>query len=188
MDALEALLTRTSAKSLGPTSVQAAHLRTALEAAVRAPDHGRLRPWRFIVVEGDQRLALGEIFARALQRRGGEYSAGDIERERAKALRSPLIVIVGCHVVSGTKIPEIEQVLAAGAAAENLMLALHAQGYGAVWKTGAPAYDPYVKRAVGLAPEDHIVGFIYAGGDATYSPGKPASVDTALLPFAGLTD
>jgi nitroreductase len=108
MDAIEALLTRTSAKTLGQRPVPAEHLRTALEAAVRAPDHGRLRPWRFILVEGEQRLVLGEIFARALRRRGGECSEGDIERERAKALRSPQIVIVGCHVVSGTKIPEID--------------------------------------------------------------------------------
>jgi nitroreductase len=182
---MEALLTRASAKTIGAKPVAPEHLRLALQAAVRAPDHGRLRPWRFMLFEGAQREALGEILATTLKQRGGEVSDGDLARERDKATRAPLIVLVVCRAVSGTKIPEIEQVLAAGAAAQNLMLAFHALGYGAMWKTGAPAYDPRVKAALGLAPTDQIIGFLYAGGDATYVPAKGAAVDDVLLAFAG---
>ncbi len=183
MQAIEALLTRTSAKTIGQREVTARDLHTVLEAAVRAPDHGRLRPWRFMLVRGADLERLGAILETALRKRGGGVSEGDLARERDKTRRAPLIVIVICRVNHGTKVPEIEQVLATGAAAENMMLALHALGYGAMWKTGAPAYDPFVKQSLGLAVEDHIVGFIYAGGDPTYVPGKTARVEDALLPF-----
>jgi nitroreductase len=177
------LLTRQSAKTFGARQVSASDLETALSAAVRAPDHGRLRPWRFMLVQGSNLERLGEIFATALRGRGGEVTDGDLARERDKTKRAPLIIVVVCRVVTGTKVPEIEQVIAAGAAAENLLLAFHALGYGAVWKTGAPAYDPSVKRALALADSDHIIGFIYAGGEQTYTPGKAAQVTDAMLPF-----
>ena len=100
---------------------------------------------------------------------------------------APLVILVGCRIVPGTKVPAIEQLMAAGAAAQNILLALHAQGYVAAWKTGEAAYDTEVKRALGLAADDHIVGFIYAGGSAgaTFSAGKPASVRDAMLVFPG---
>ena len=98
-----------------------------------------------------------------------------------------LLVLVACRIVPGTKVPAIEQLMAAGAAAQNILLALHAQGYVAAWKTGEAAYDTEVKRALGLAADDHIVAFIYAGGGAgaTFSVGKPASVADAMLEFPG---
>jgi nitroreductase len=183
MDAIEALLTRSSAKTLGPKPIAPEHLQVAYEAAVRAPDHGRLRPWRFMMIEGAARERFGEVLADTARLRNPQASDGDVAREREKAMRAPHIIVVVCRTVPGTKVPEIEQLLATAAAAENLMLALHAQGYGAVWKTGAPAYDATVKVRIGLAASDHIVGFLYAGGDVTYAPGKAASVSEALLPF-----
>jgi nitroreductase len=89
--------------------------------------------------------------------------------------------------VPGTKVPVIEQILAAGAAAQNILLALHALGYAAAWKTGEAAYDPEVKKALGLAVDDHLIGFIYTGGGvgASFAPGKPASVQDAMLDFPG---
>jgi nitroreductase len=184
MDAIHALLTRSSAKAIGQTRIAQEHLRIALEAAVRAPDHGRLRPWRFMLIEGDDLRQFGEVLVEAAQRRNPQASEGEIAREREKAARAPHIIVVVCRVVASAKVPEVEQILAAGAAAQNVMLALHAQGYGAAWKTGAPAYDVGVKTAIGLAATDHIVGFIYAGGDATFAPGKRATVEEAMLPFA----
>lgn len=183
MDAIEALLTRTSAKTIGTQPIAAEHLQIAYAAAVRAPDHGRLRPWRFMMIEGDARGPFALVLAETARLRNPAASDGDIAREREKATRAPHIIVVVCRPVLGTKVPEIEQLLATAAAAENLMLALHAQGYGAVWKTGAPAYDPNVKARIGLEASDHIVGFIYAGGDVTYAPGKAATVSDALLPF-----
>jgi nitroreductase len=185
MDALEALNTRASAKTFGEAPPTKEHLAIVLQAAVRAPDHGRLRPWRFMVIEGDQRKKLGEILAASALRRVPGLSEGDLERERGKALRAPLIILVACRIVPGTKVPAIEQLMAAGAAAQNILLALHALGYAAAWKTGEAAYDTEVKKSLGLAADDHVVGFVYTGGGAgaTLATGKPASVSDAMLEF-----
>jgi nitroreductase len=185
MDALEALITRASAKTYGDTAPSQEHLAQVLQAAVRAPDHGRLRPWRFMVIEGDQRKKLGELLAASALRRVPALSAGDLQRERDKALRAPLIIVVACRIVPGTKVPAIEQILAAGAATQNILLALHALGYVAAWKTGEAAYDTQVKKALGFEADDHIVGLVYTGGGAgaTFATGKSASVQEAMLEF-----
>jgi nitroreductase len=86
-----------------------------------------------------------------------------LQRERSKALRAPLIVIVAARVASGVKIPAIEQVLSAGAAAQAMMLAAVALGFNAMWKTGTAAYDDLVKQSLGLEAADAIVGFLYLG-------------------------
>lgn len=187
MEAIEALNTRSSAKTYGATAPSKAELAVVLQAAVRAPDHGRLRPWRFMLIEGDQRRKFGEILAAAALRRVPGLSEGDLQRERDKALRAPLIIVVACRAVQGTKVPVIEQILAAGAAAQNILLALHTLGYAAAWKTGDACYDPEVKKALGLAVDDHLVALIYTGGGAgaTFAPGKPASVQDAMLDFPG---
>ena len=158
MDAIEALITRSSAKTYGDTPPTKEHLATMLQAAVRAPDHGRLRPWRFMLIEGDQRQKFGEMLAASALRRAPGLRGGDLQRERDKALRAPLIIVVACRAVPGTKVPGIEQILAAGAAAQNILLALHNFGYAAAWKTGEAAYDAEVKKALGFAVDDHIVG------------------------------
>lgn len=187
MDTIEALTTRSTAKSYGDIPPTKDHLATILEAAVRAPDHGRLRPWRFMLIEGAQRRKFGDILAAAALRRTPALSAGDLQRERDKAMRAPLVIVVACRAVPGTKVPIIEQILAAGAAAQNILLGLHNFGYAAAWKTGESAYDPEVKKALGFAADDHIVAFIYAGGGlgALFAPGKPAIVQDAMLQFPG---
>ncbi len=187
MDALDALVSRASAKTFGETPPTREHLAQVLQAAVRAPDHGRLRPWRFMLIEGNQRRQFGDMLAASALRRVPGLSEGDLQRERDKALRAPLIIVVACRVAPGTKIPVIEQVLAAGAAAQNMLLALHALGYVAAWKTGEAAYDSEVKKALGFAVDDHLVGFIYTGGGlgATVATGKLASVQDAMLDFPG---
>jgi nitroreductase len=187
MEALDALSSRSSAKTYGDTAPTREHLAQVLQAAVRAPDHGRLRPWRFMLIEGDQRRRFGDLLAAAARRRVSTLSEGDLQRERDKALRAPLIIVTACRVVPGTKVPAIEQILAAGAATQNILLALHALGYAAAWKTGESAYDAEVKKGLGLAADDHIIGFVYTGGSngATFAQGKPASVDEAMLAFPG---
>ncbi|MES1263670.1 MAG: nitroreductase [Peristeroidobacter soli] len=187
MELIEALNTRATAKTYGADAPTKEHLAIALQAAVRAPDHGRLRPWRFMLVEGNQRRKFGELLAESAKRRVPGLSDGDLQRERDKAMRAPMIIIVICRVVPGTKVPAIEQILAAGAAAQNILLALHALGYAAAWKTGEAAYDSEVKKALGLAVDDHLVGFVYVGGGtgATFAPGKAASVQDAMLDFPG---
>jgi nitroreductase len=163
MDALELLLGRESALRLEPPGPTPEELDLMLGSAVRAPDHGRLRPWRFVVVPEDRRAHLGEVMADAMQRREPDASAEALQRERDKAMRAPLIVVVAARVQKGHKIPEVEQLSSTAAAAQNIMLAAHAQGYGAMWKTGMAAYDPGVKRALGLGEDDEIVAFLYLG-------------------------
>ncbi|MCC7079179.1 MAG: nitroreductase [Burkholderiales bacterium] len=163
MNAIEALHTRESAAKLQEPAPDEVALEAILKAAVRAPDHGRLRPWRFIAIRGEALRRFGEVLAEALQARSPAIAPDMLARERAKALRAPLVVVVAARIQRDGKIPEIEQILSAGAAAQNIMLAAHALAYGAMWKTGDPAYDPHVKRALGLHEDDAIVAFIYLG-------------------------
>jgi nitroreductase len=163
MDAIEMLLTRASNNRLGEPAPDEASLQLALQAALRAPDHGLLRPWRFQLIRGAARERFGLVMREALLRRRPDASVGDLDKEAKKPLRAPLIIVVSARVREHPKAPAVEQVLSAGSATQNLMLALHARGYAAMWRTGAPAYDPHVKRALGLLEHDAIVGFVYAG-------------------------
>jgi nitroreductase len=169
MQAIEALLTRRSARTLtGPAPDEGA-LSLIFEAASRAPDHGRLRPWRFIVIEGEGRERFGTLLAECLQRAHPGAAEEAVQRERQKAYRAPVIVVVAAVLDPAAKIPAIEQILSAGAAAQNIMLAAFALGLNAMWKTGAAAYDESVKRALGLKADDAIVGFLYLGTEAVSS-------------------
>ena len=164
MDAIEALSTRASAVRLTEPAPSEELLATALRAAARAPDHGMLRPWRFLVVRGAARERLGEVLAGALARREPESAPEALAKEVKKPLRAPLMIVVVAKVQPDhPKIPEVEQVVSAGSAAQNLMLAFHAAGFGCMWRTGDSAYDPAVKRALGIEPHDHIIGFVYVG-------------------------
>jgi nitroreductase len=163
MQAIDALLKRRSAKTLTDPAPDEGALALLLESASRAPDHGRLRPWRFIVIRSGARDRLGELMAGQLRRKQPQASAEVLQRERQKALRAPLIVVVAAVCNAAAKIPPIEQILAAGAAAQNMMLAATALGFGSMWKTGDAAYDDTVKLALGLETRDSIVGFLYLG-------------------------
>ena len=175
LDAIEALTTRASPTGLVAPAPDADALQHMLRAAVRAPDHGRLRPWRFIIVEGAARAALGGVLADALLAREPGVAEAALAKERAKPLRAPLIVIVAAKLREHRGVPAVEQIVAAGAATQNMLLAAHALGFGGFWRTGAAAYDDRVKRALGLAPEDAIVGFVYLGTPSTAPPPLPAS-------------
>jgi nitroreductase len=164
MELFAAVQTRSSAARLAPPGPSPEHLNLLLQAAAHAPDHGRLRPWRFIVLTDAVRAAFVAAAAEAKRARVPGMTAEQLAAEREKMNRSPTIVVIGCAVNrEQTKIPEIEQIVAAGAAAQNLFLAAHDLGYGVMWKTGAAAYDPAVKAVVGLRPDDHIVAIIHLG-------------------------
>jgi nitroreductase len=173
MDALEALTTRASPLKLGDPAPDRAALDAMLRAAARAPDHGRLHPWRFIVIESEARRHLGEVLAAAIARREPDAPEALIAKERDKPLRAPLVVVVAAHVIESRKIPAVEQIIAAGAAAQNILVAAHALGYGGFWRTGPAAYDDAVKKALGLKPADAIVGFLYLGTPLVPSPPPP---------------
>jgi nitroreductase len=171
---MDILLSRASVKELGEPGPSDADLRLIFEAAVRAPDHGKLRPWRFFVIRGAAREKLSELFATSLLRREPGVGAAEIEKERGKPLRAPVTIAVVARVLEGHKIPVIEQVLAAGAAAMNILNAAHALGYGAKWVTGANCYDADFRVAFGLEPGDRLLGFIHIGtGGATMETARP---------------
>ena len=185
MDAITALTTRVSGSALTDPGPDDLELHTLLSAAMRAPDHGRLRPWRFIVVRGVARERLGTLMARALVRRHPDATPAQVEKETNKPLRAPTILIVAAKVDESARIPAIEQILAAGAAAENVMVAAFALGFGCAWRTGDAAYDPEIKAAFDLTPADAIVGFLYLGTHATPPPpAAPLDVDRYVVEWS----
>ena len=189
MQAIDALLTRRSARALTEPAPDAGALELMFASAVRAPDHGRLRPWRFVIMRGAARERFGELLAAHLRRAHPHSDEETLRRERLKALRAPLIVAVAARCNPAVKIPLIEQVLSAAAAAHAMMLAAPALGFGAMWKTGGPAYDAEVKTSLGLAADDAIVGFLYLGTEAGTQPAAAPSEWRDLvheLPAEGL--
>lgn len=165
MRALELLLGRQSAGVLEEPAPDGAELDLILDAGLRAPDHGRLRPWRFVLIRGEARLAWGERLAEAARAREPDPATGLMlgDRYRAWVRRSPLIIAVGANVQAGHKIPEIEQVLSAGAAAMNMLNAIHLLGYGGMWVTGVNAYDAKINALLGFEAPSRLVGFLTVG-------------------------
>jgi nitroreductase len=164
-DALKLLTTRRSFKpvELSGPAPSPADVDTLLTVASRVPDHGKLAPWRFIVFEGDARQKAGDAIAAAFKAKYPDSKPDQIEAERGRLARAPLVIAVVSRAGQHVKIPEWEQVLSAGAAAMNLVLAAHALGYGASWITEWYAYDRAVLDALGLAPNERIAGFVHIG-------------------------
>jgi nitroreductase len=182
-DAIKLLTTRRSFKPVelsGPPP-SPAEIETLLTVASRVPDHGKLAPWRFIVFEGAARQKAGDAIAAAFKVKYPDAKPDQIEAERGRLTRAPLVVAVVSRAGPHVKIPEWEQVLSAGAAAMNLVLAAHALGYGASWITEWYAYDRSVLDALGLAPHERIAGFVHIGRP----PGAPE--DRPRPPLAEIT-
>jgi len=163
---IEQLLSRASVKELGDPGPSDDQLHKIFEAAVCAPDHGKLRPWRFFVVRGEARLRLSDLFAEGVRRREPGASESAVEKEREKPLRSPVTIAVAAKITPGHKIPEIEQTLSAAAAAMNILNAIHALGFAARWVTGANCYDADFRQEFGLGTADQLIGFIHVGTPA----------------------
>jgi nitroreductase len=164
-DALELLKTRRSIKPIelaGP-GPSAAEIETLLTVASRVPDHGKLVPWRFIIFEGEARLAAGEAIVAAFRAKYPQAKPEHADAERTRLARAPLVIAVVSRAGPHVKIPEWEQVLSAGAAAMSLVLAAHALGYGASWITEWYAYDRGVLDALGLTDNERIAGFVHIG-------------------------
>ena len=162
MDALEAIQTRNSSARL-TGEIDPKHLEEILKAGFRAPDHALLRPWKVIIVEDESRDRLGTLFAQAKVTEQPDLSSEQLAKVKRKPLRAPLILVVAARIVEHPKVPEIEQILSAGAMAQNLMLAAHALGYGAIWRTGSMTYDPIVSKGLGLVANEKLLGFLYVG-------------------------
>ncbi|MEP0203063.1 MAG: nitroreductase [Halioglobus sp.] len=163
LDLLTLLQSRNSSPKLTTPAPTARELEEMVNAALRSPDHAWLRPTRFIVIEGEQREALGRLFETSLLGRNPDAD----ENARAKALgsplRAPLMVVVTVQLTEHPKVPHSEQRLSAGCSAYGLLLAAEALGYAGIWRTGDNAFDPEVASGLGLGADQEIVGFIYLG-------------------------
>ena len=134
-----------------------AELEQILKAGLRAPDHGMLRPWKFLVIEGEGRNKLAQLFVEVMKPENEERK----QKLLTTPMRAPLIIIGVATIKEGKK--PVEQVCSMAAALQNMSVACHALGYGSIWLTGGPAYDAGVKVALGLKPTDEIVGYLYVG-------------------------
>jgi nitroreductase len=166
IDVLEAIRTRRSTGKVRQEPLPREVIEELLEAASWAPNHHVTQPWRFVVIAGAAREALGEVMGRAKVARldpATADTAAEYERARNKALRAPVIIAVVVEIPVGSTAVEVEEIAAGAAATQNLLLAAHGLGLGAMWRTGDAAYDPNVKAFLGFKPTDHIIGFVYLG-------------------------
>jgi nitroreductase len=154
----------------GPSAQE---IETLLTIASRVPDHGKLTPWRFIVFEGEARLDAGRAIEAAFRAKYPDAKPEQADYERKRLARAPLVIAVVSRAAPHMKIPEWEQVLSAGAAAMNLVLASHALGYGANWITEWYAYDRRVLEALGLKENEKIAGFIHIGSPVQAPEDRP---------------
>jgi len=163
MEALSLLTTRNSAAKLAAPGPSDSELAELFAAASRAPDHGRLRPWRFLLIRDNGLSALGDLFAEAALRREPTLGEPELARFRQQPLRAPLIIVVVACLQDHPKIPLIEQQLSAGCAAHGMLLAAEALGYAGIWRTGANAFDAHVMAGLGLSANEEVSGFLYIG-------------------------
>jgi len=155
-----------SAKAMTGPGPSSEELRTILAAGARVPDHGKLAPWRFIVIAGDGRARLGSVLVRALAETEPNASPVRIEQEQGRFLRAPVVIAVVSRAREGIPIPVWEQQLSAGAVCQTMLIAAHALGYVGNWLTEWCAYNATVMSALGLDSAERIAGFLYFGQPA----------------------
>ncbi|MBY6189027.1 nitroreductase family protein [Microbulbifer agarilyticus] len=179
MDALDALHNRVSVGLLTEPAPDADQRQNIFRAALRAADHGNLRPWRFLVVEGPARARLGEIYLEATENKEA-LSEAQLARILAMPLRAPLVIVAITQLQEHPKVPRNEQRMSTAGAVQAMLTAAFAENVGAYWRTGALAENRLVARALGLADNEEISGFIYMG-----TPAKPprSAPDLAVEDF-----
>lgn len=165
MDALDLLLNRHSCARLSEPAPADEALEKILKAGLRAPDHGTLTPWQFILIEGEGRERFGDLLAAAAAERGEPEEA--IERCLDAPLRAPLIIAVATRFHDHPKVPRLEQELSAGCAVMAMQMAAQAQGFNGIWRSGWFIFDDIVAKGLGLGEDDQLVGFLYLGTPMT---------------------
>ncbi|MCL7944885.1 nitroreductase [Marinobacter sp. ATCH36] len=176
---MDALLNRSSEARVTAPAPDAQTLEKVFACAARAPDHALLRPWRYLVIEGDEALAaLGDLFASTPDADAPEKVR---EKLRANAMRAPMVIVgIACHQ-NHPKVPEIEQTMSAAVGMGYLLLALEAAGYGGMWRTGGLAYHPEVAKGLGLKDNEIITGFLYVGSVSSSKPTVPRPDQTEFV-------
>lgn len=172
---IELLLTRRSVapRLLSAPSPTPDEVRTLLTIASRVPDHGRVIPWRFIVITPEGGARLGELIASTFLTDHPDALPATIEAERGRLLRAPLVIVIVSSPHDSPKAPELEQILSAGAAGMSLLIAANAMGYGANWHTEWYAYNRIILSELGLKDDERIAGFVHIG-TAIERPGDRA--------------
>lgn len=154
----------TPAKDLSLPGPDDSQLEAILQTAMSAPDHAGLLPYRFMVIQDDARNNLSEVFEKAAIQRGADPAA--VLKQKKKPLRSPMIIVVIACLSDNPVVPEIEQLLCAGVAAQHIQLACSGLGFGSIWLTGENCYDLFVYEALGMDINERIIGFIYVGSQS----------------------
>ncbi len=172
MEILDALMNRvsTGSKRLKEPGPSDAELKQMLQASMSAPDHGGLKPWRFIVVQGEARRTLADLFAEHAERIDPAVEQKEIDRQRDKALGPPVTLVVVAQTVENEKVPDYEQLITAGIAAFQVQLAAYSMGYGSILVSGKKVDDDQIKAAFDVAKNERIIGFISLGRQETIMP------------------
>jgi nitroreductase len=167
MNLEEAIRERRSIGLVKPDEVDQPLIEKLLEAAVYAPNHHMTEPWRFFVLRGNGRAVLGHAYAdiagEFLEDPFSEANIEALKKHYNKAFRAPVIIVAVSEATDSPKVDRREEIAAVHAAVQNMLLQAHALGLGAIWRTGAPAYHPFMKNAFGLRDMHDVVGFIYLG-------------------------
>lgn len=163
MELFEAIHGRMTVGKVKPDALPRETVEKLLSAAVQAPNHHKVRPWRFVVLTGDGRKKLGDVMAASFADRNPDAPTEGLDKTRALPLRAPVVIAVGVDKPGEPMIIEMENISAASAACQLILLAAHALGLGAIWRTGVWASDAKVKEFLGFANDQHIIGFIYVG-------------------------
>lgn len=163
MDALTAISQRVSVAQLtgpGPSKQQ---LEQIYQAAFRAPDHAWMRPWRYLTIQGQGLVELGQVFAEAGVMAEPSLAEEKIIKLKNMPQRAPTLIVAIATIKEHPKVPAVEQRLAVGAGIQNMLTAAYALGLGAIWRTGEMAYNNFVLESLGLSKHEEILGFIYLG-------------------------
>lgn len=186
MDILEAIRTRRSIGRVKPDPVDRQLVEQVLEAAVYAPNHFLTAPWKFIVLTGEGRNRLGKAYA-AIQEESMEDAStpenqAKLINSHNNAFRAPVVIVIVVQVSDRPRVVPIEEYASTHAAVQNMLLTAHAQGLGAVWRTGDAAYHPKMKESFGLSDHEHVAGFIYLGHPDLVPPPRkyPSITDKAI--------
>jgi len=172
MNALDLLLKRQSDAQLTTPSPAKNELKTILSAGMRVPDHGKLMPYHFTVVENQGLKTLSDIFVKATEKLGADQLK--LEKTANMPFRAPLIIIVSTQYKDHEKVPKSEQLITAGCCVHAMQMAAYTLGYGAVWRTGDLSYNQDVKQALNIEANNDLVGFLYIGTKAKDYPEKPS--------------
>lgn len=173
MEIFEAINKRISVSKVKADELPRDVIEKLLDAGNRAPNHYKVRPWRFMVLTGNARNKLGDVMAASQQERMPETPAEGLDKTRALPLRAPVMIAVGVDKPTEPKVLELENYAAVSAACQNILLAAHALGLGAIWRTGDWSRDEKVKVFLGFEADQHIAGFIYVGYPEAESEPKP---------------